>query len=180
MHSDETLFQRVRTGDLAAFDALFERYEVRLFAYLRAVSGNRQDAEELLHDAFLATLKTEQAALDGGAFLGLLYRVARNLAFNRRRSAQRRDRMLASVSEASDEEVGADSALERRELEIALAHAVARLPEGLGELYHLRSSGLSYEQIATVIEAPLGTVKSRMHQMVNVLRQELKPWIAPQ
>ena len=180
MHTDETLFQRVRTGDLAAFDALFERYEVRLFAYLRAVTGNRQDAEELLHDAFLAALETEQGAFEEGAFRGFLYRVARNLAFNRRRSAQRRDRLLASVPDAAAEEAGADAALERRELEAALDHAVARLPEGLGELYHLRSSGLSYEQIATVIEAPIGTVKSRMHQMVNVLREELKPWIAPQ
>ena len=74
----------------------------------------------------------------------------------------------------------ADAAIERRELEVALEDAVGRLPLPLGELYHLRSSGLSYEQIASVVEAPLGTVKSRMHQMVNVLREELKPWIAPE
>jgi RNA polymerase sigma factor (sigma-70 family) len=184
---DETLFQRVRGGDIAAFDLLYERYEVRLFAYLRAVAGNRQDAEELLHDAFLAALKTgEQATFQEGAFRGWLYQVARNLAFNKRRAAQRHDRMLASVPDAVADDARpsvtarADAAIERRELELALEDAVGRLPIALGELYHLRSSGLSYEQIATVIEAPLGTVKSRMHQMVNVLREELKPWIAPE
>lgn len=188
MVPDETLFHRVRDGDIAAFDTLYERYEVRLFAYLRAVSGNRQDAEELLHDAFLATLKTGAGTYEDGAFRGWLYRVARNLAFNKRRAAQRHDRMLASVPDpdAEGEEhrssvtARADAAIERRQLEVALEDAVGRLPIALGELYHLRSSGLSYEQIATVIEAPVGTVKSRMHQMVNVLREELKPWIAPE
>ncbi|HSO33120.1 MAG TPA: sigma-70 family RNA polymerase sigma factor [Labilithrix sp.] len=189
MDTDEHLFERTRSGDIAAFDVLYERYEVRLFAYLRAISGNRQDAEELLHDAFLAALKAgENGRGEAGAFCGFLYRVARNLAFNRRRAALRHDRMLSSVPdfEAEAEQarpsvgVRADTAIERRELEAALADAVGRLPLALGELYHLRSSGLSYEQIAAVIEAPLGTVKSRMHQMVNVLREELKPWIAPQ
>jgi RNA polymerase sigma-70 factor (ECF subfamily) len=186
--SDETLFMRVRGGDLAAFDALYERHEVRLFAYLRAVAGDRHDAEELVHDAFLAALKGPHGELADGGFRGWLYRIARNLAFNRRRAAQRHDRMLASVPDpdcaASDTHASvtarADAALERRELEVALERAVLRLPPPLGELYHLRTSGLSYEQIASVIEAPLGTVKSRMHQMVNVLREELKPWIAPE
>lgn len=187
MESDETLFKRVRDGDIAAFDTLYERHEVRLFAYLRAVSGNRQDAEELLHDAFLAALKTGDATYEDGAFRGWLYRVARNLAFNKRRATQRRDRMLSAVPDADGDDdarlsvtARADANLERRELEAALEDAVRRLPMTLGELYHLRSSGLSYEQIATVIEAPLGTVKSRMHQMVGVLREELKPWIAPE
>ena len=188
MDSDETLFQRVRDGEIAAFDTLYERHEIRLFAYLRAVSGDRNDAEELLHDAFLAALKTRTGSFEEGGFRGWLYRIARNLAFNRRRGAQRHDRMLASVPEVDPESedgrpsvtARADRAMERRELEVALEDAVNRLPLALGELYHLRSSGLSYEQIASVIEAPVGTVKSRMHQMVSVLREELKPWIAPE
>jgi RNA polymerase sigma-70 factor, ECF subfamily len=195
--SDENLFQRVRDGEIAAFDTLYERHEVRLFAYLRAVSGDRHDAEELLHDAFLAALKTASPAssrsggaekFEAGAFRGWLYRVARNLAFNRRRASLRHDRMLASVPDVDPEaddtrtsvSARADREIEKRELEVALEDAVSRLPLALGELYHLRSSGLSYEQIASVIEAPIGTVKSRMHQMVSVLREELKPWIAPE
>jgi RNA polymerase sigma factor (sigma-70 family) len=187
--TDETLFQRVRDGDIAAFDMLYERHELRLFGYLRAVSGNRHDAEELLHDAFLATLKTPATSVfDDGGFRGWLYRIARNLAFNRRRATHRRDRMLAAIPDVDRDgedarpsvTARADAAIERRQLEGALEDAVGRLPLPLGELYHLRSSGLSYEQIATVVEVPLGTVKSRMHQMVNVLREELKPWIAPE
>ncbi|MDB5214206.1 MAG: polymerase, sigma-24 subunit, subfamily, partial [Myxococcaceae bacterium] len=145
MESDEILLQRVRTGDLAAFDALYERHEVRLFAYLRSVARDRNDAEELLHDAFLAALKTPSGELPDGGFRGWLYRIARNLAFNRRRASQRRDRMLASVPELDPENddarpsvtARADAAIERRELEAALESAVTRLPLPLGELYHL-------------------------------------------
>ena len=184
MVPDETLLQRVRAGDIVAFDTLYERYELPLFAYLKTISKNRQDAEDLLHDTFLATLKTATGTFEDGAFRGWLYRIARNLAFNKRRGAQRHDRMLAVVptfdTETEDSRPSvtapADAALEKRQLEVALEEAVGRLPVPLGELYHLRASGLSYEQIATVIEAPVGTVKSRMHQMVKVLREELKPW----
>jgi RNA polymerase sigma-70 factor (ECF subfamily) len=147
-----------------AFDRLYERYEARLFAYLRAVLGDRGDAEEVLHDAFLEALRDTNAVFDReGAFRAWLYRVARNRALNRKRAAGRRDRTTASAP-----------------IDDALTSALRRLPAPLGELWHLRTSGLSYEQIANVTDAPLGTVKSRMHQMVSVLREELKPWIAPE
>jgi RNA polymerase sigma-70 factor, ECF subfamily len=182
--SDEVLLERVRAGDLPAFDVLYERHEARLFAYLRAILGDRLDAEEVLHDAFLTVLKDRDATFDqDGAFRGWLYRVARNMASNRRRGDLRRENNIASsaASAPSAHDVpGADRILEARELEMALTAALGRLPRALGELWHLRTSGLSYEQIASVVDAPLGTVKSRMHQMVSVLREELKPWIAPE
>ena len=57
MDSDEALARRIREGEIEAFDRLYDRYEVRLFAYLRAILGDRNDAEEILHDAFLAVLE---------------------------------------------------------------------------------------------------------------------------
>ena len=181
MDSDEILLERVRAGEITAFDVLYERHEARLFAYLRAMLGNRGDAEEVLHDAFLSALRDRSATLDReGAFRAWLYRVARNLALNRRRASGRHARNVASAPLLEAAPLTADHALEARELEHALAAALGRLPRSLGELWHLRTSGLSYEQIAGVVDAPLGTVKSRMHQMVSVLREELKPWIAPE
>jgi RNA polymerase sigma-70 factor, ECF subfamily len=178
---DETLFLRVREGDMEAFDRLYERYESRLFAYLRAMLGDRLDAEEVLHDAFMNALRSEPDKLEDGAFRAWLYRIARNLALNRRRDAGRREKKIADAARESGRVAeAADDVLEARQLEVALAAAVRRLPEPLSELYQLRTSGLSYEQIAYVASVPVGTVKSRMHQMVHVLREELKPWIAPE
>jgi RNA polymerase sigma-70 factor, ECF subfamily len=198
--ADELLVERIRSGDIAAFDVLYERHEVRLFAYLQAVLHDRGDAEEVLHDAFLKVLRDQRAEFNHeGAFRSWLYRVARNMALNHKRSTGRRDRGRTSLDDERDEQqpdhghhhqdgvvqtsaeqVTADRALEARQLDAALAVALGRLPSNLGELWHLRTSGLSYEQIATVVDIPLGTVKSRMHQMVTVLREELKPWIAPE
>lgn len=181
MESDETLFLRVREGDIAAFDRLYERYERRLFTYVLAMLRDRRDAEEVFHDAFLAALKDAAPTFEDGGFRAWLYRVARNIALNRKRSRDRHDRNVASAEPfvAPSSNKTADRLIEARELDTALLAAVARLPHALGELYHLRADGLSYEQIANVIDVPLGTVKSRMHQMVHALRQELSPWIAP-
>lgn len=180
MESDEALLQRVRDGEIEAFDRLYERHEGRLFAYLRAVVGDRNDAEEVLHDAFLSALKDRNAVLDReGSFRAWLYRVARNMALNKRRGNQRHEKKIGQVPD-QEPPPHADAELEKHQLEAALHVAVTKLPPNLGELWHLRTSGLSYEQIASVVDAPLGTVKSRVHQLVVVLREELKPWIAPQ
>lgn len=186
MDSDEQLFQRVRQGDMPSFDRLYERYERQLFAYVRAMLADRRDAEEVLHDAFLAALDADSVRFDEGGFRAYLFRTARNRALNKARARGRSERVVRTSALVPPEVVddgpasNASRMLEARELETALAAAVARLPIALGEVYHLRSSGLSYEQMANVVEVPLGTIKSRMFQMVNVLRQELSPWIAPE
>lgn len=175
MESDEVLYRRVREGDMAAFDRLYERYEVQLFGFLVRTLGSREDAEDVFHDAFLNALKSREVQLEQGSFRSWLFRIARNLCHNRRRSGERGARAVSALPEPP-EAPDAEGVLVRRELFEALEGAVARLPPSLSELYHLRSSGLSYEEMAAVLSIPLGTLKSRMHQMVSVLREEVKPW----
>jgi RNA polymerase sigma-70 factor (ECF subfamily) len=67
-----------------------------------------------------------------------------------------------------------EHALERRQLTEEVRAAASRLPAALGELYQLRASGLSYEELAEVLGIPLGTVKSRMHELVSRLREEVR------
>src|SRR5688500_9174802 len=98
MESDEALFARMRGGDMAAFDRLYERYEVRLFAYLRALLGNRSDAEEIFHDAFLATLRAAPPELGDGGFRAWIYRIARNRALNHRRAAERHEKNIDAAA----------------------------------------------------------------------------------
>ena len=177
MESDEELYRRTRAGDIAAFDALYERYEVPLFGFLIGQLQSRADAEEALCEAFMKALQSAEPTLAAGGFRAWLYRIARNHASNILRSRKRGERALASLDEPPPA-ASPDTELEDRERSLALENAVGRLPPALSELYRLRTSGLSYEEMATVLEIPLGTLKSRMHQMVTQLREELRTWTA--
>lgn len=179
--SDEALYARIRRGDVAGFDALYERYESRLFAFLVGRLGNRADAEELFHESFMSTLRSGAALEHDGAFRTYLYRVARNLASNHRRSEGRGARALQRIEvegTAMQAQRLAEESLADAELRRALDGAVGRLPATLSEVFHLRCSGLSYDEMAEVLEVPLGTLKSRMNAMVTHLREELRPWTA--
>jgi RNA polymerase sigma-70 factor (ECF subfamily) len=177
MESDEELYRRTRAGDIAAFDALYERYEQPLFGFLIGQLQSRADAEEALGEAFMKALQSREPALADGGFRAWLYRIARNHAYNLVRSRKRGERALASLDQPAPP-AAPDADLDERERSVALENAVGRLPPALSELYQLRTRGLSYEEMAAVLEIPLGTLKSRMHQMVTQLREELRTWTA--
>jgi RNA polymerase sigma-70 factor, ECF subfamily len=179
MESDESLYARVKQGDLLAFDELYTRYSARLFGFLRAQLPTAADAEDVFHEAMLSTLESPEVTFDGASFRTWLFRVARNRVLNRRRSSTRGEAANARLAAGSDEApTGAEDRIAHAQMVDALDRAVKRLPTTLSDVYHLRSSGLSYEEMATVLEIPIGTIKSRMHQMVKALREELEPWIA--
>jgi RNA polymerase sigma factor (sigma-70 family) len=178
MDSDEALYSRVKRGDMQAFDELYARYASRLFGFLRPQLPTRADAEDVFHESLLATLESAEVAFDRGSFRTWLYRIARNRVLNRLRTQGRGQTALARLAPLEEPPAGPDARLAREELLRALDGAVARLPSPLSEVYHLRSSGLSYDEMAMVLGIPLGTLKSRMNQMVTLLRQELKPWTA--
>src|SRR5262245_33100934 len=128
--TDEALYQRVRAGDLPAFESLYERYERRLFGYILRLLRNRQDAEDVFHEAFLSVLKSPEVRFTEGSFCSWIYRIARNLCLNHlragRREAGRRQAMSPSGSSPSPED-----ALGSMQDQEALTQAVHRLPAPL-------------------------------------------------
>jgi RNA polymerase sigma-70 factor (ECF subfamily) len=178
MESDEALYARVKRGDMRAFDELYARHATRLFGFLRGQLATPADAEDVMHEAILATLESAEVTFDAGSFRTWLYRIARNRVLNRLRSQGRGKGALVKMAVPDEPAPAADDRMAREELLRALDGAVARLPPTLSDLYHLRSSGLSYDEMATVLGIPLGTIKSRMSQMVHLLRKELLPWTA--
>lgn len=174
MVSDEALFERLVKGDLGAFDRLYERFERPLYGFIRAQLQDATEAEDVLHEAFMAVLRAREQRDELRSFRSWLYGVAHHLCLNRirarKRGAKATDALRGSEPEAA---APAELALIVAERAEGLRRAVERLPRPLSEVYHLRASGLSYQEVARAIGVPLGTVKSRMHELIQRLKQEL-------
>lgn len=172
--SDEVLYARLIQGELAALDTLYSRYQRHLFGFILAQLADRQEAEDVLHDAFIAVLRERL----GGhyvptCFRAWIYQIARNLCLNRLRSRKRAARAVSAAAEvAVPSPVEPEDALVSAQSREALRKVVARLPPALSELFHLRAGGLSYEEMARVLEIPVGTVKSRMHELMSRMRED--------
>lgn len=175
MSSDEALFEQLLAGELDAFDELYRRYERRLFGFILNYLPERQAAEEVFHEAFLTLLREREKGRPLRSFRAWLFQVTRNLCLNRLRGRRRSNKATAELaSNPRPPAEGPERALLRQEAAAALQRAVAGLPNPLRELYHLRSGGMSYEELAQVLEVPQGTVKSRMNKMLSCLRQEMQ------
>jgi RNA polymerase sigma-70 factor (ECF subfamily) len=178
VESDETLYRKTKRGDLSAFDELYARYRRPLFGFLAKMLGRREDAEDVLHETMLRVVRTREVDLAAeGTFRAWVFRIARNAALNVVR-AERYDEVKRDAAPPPPAALPADELLEGARMEQALERAVAALPAALAELYHLRASGLTLEEMARVVDVPLGTMKSRVRLLVERLRKELSPWIA--
>lgn len=166
--SDEALLEAWRDGQLAAFDALYARYERPLFGFIvRQLDGDRAEAEDVMHQTFISVMRSKDVL----RVKALLFDVARNACANRRRSLKRGD---AVPKDEVGEATPPDELLMKRQASAALQRALTRLPATLNEVWSLRAAGLSYDEVAKTLGVPLGTVKSRLHEVVSRLREELR------
>jgi len=173
MESDEALFEQLVAGDLGAFDRLYERFERPLFGFIRAHTRDAGEAEDLLHEAFMTVLRQREAPARVRSFRAWLFAVARNLCLNLIRSKKRAGRAMEGVrSVAPVPAPDPEGELQYRERAALLERALARLPAELAEVYRLRGSGMSYDEVAAVLDIPVGTVKWRIHEMVKRLGHE--------
>jgi RNA polymerase sigma-70 factor, ECF subfamily len=178
MDSDESLYGRMAAGEISAFDQLYVRYEKRLFGFILRYLPDRAEAEDVFHEAFLGVLRSREVSLDRGSFRAWLFQIARNLCLNRIRSRNRGAKASEALLKEPVPQHDVQASIEEAQAGQALQVAVEALPVPLSEVYHLRVSGMSYEEMAHVLGIPLGTIKSRMHEAVARLKQEMKPWTA--
>lgn len=176
MDSDEALFERLIAGDMRAFDRLYDRFERPLLGFVRARLGDAGEAEDVLHEAFMAILRERDRRSEVRSFRAWLYQVANNLCLNRVRSRKRAGRAADEAKHALALEAApktGEQALDEHQRARMLHEAVQRLPGSLAEVYRLRAAGMSYDEVAGILDVPVGTVKSRVHEMVKRLREEM-------
>lgn len=168
---------RLRAGEVSAFEELVTTYQHRVFGVALRMLGNAAEAQEVAQEAFLRAHRGLSAFRGDAKLSTWLYAITSRLCLNRLQSGERR---LARQGEETllrlaDQARRPDAALEWSELEAALGRAIAELPEDRRIVVVLRDlEGLSYEEIADVLDLELGTVRSRLHRARTDLKDKLE------
>lgn len=168
------LIRRSQAGNEEAFAALFHKYKNLVYKTAYLMLGNADDAEDALQEVFVQvhrSLSTFQPSK--GAFTTWLYRVTVNHCLNWRRKRRLTllplDKIPPLISHIPSPEDRIDGEAE------AIQQAVGRLSEKLRAVVILRYYWeLPYNEIAQILDIPLGTVKSRLNQALRTLRKELE------
>ena len=169
--TDQQLVQRAQRGDLRAFDLLVLKYQGRIGALVSRYVKDPGEVEDVTQEAFIKAYRALDKFRGDSAFYTWLYRIASNAAKNHLVARGRRPgadttiedaetfEQSALISESSTPEAVAMS----EELAQVVAEAMDALPEELRAALTLREfEGLSYDDIAVVLECPVGTVRSRI------------------
>lgn len=163
---DSVLWSRARTGDSEAFGMLFERHARTIYNFCFRRVGNWATAEDLVSIVFLEAWRRLDKPLPKGKELPWLFGIATNVVRNRRRTERRHAAALKRVPQPSPNPSFADDSDQRVDDEELMGRAlglVARLPRREQEVFALCAwSELSYEDAATALRIPVGTVRSRL------------------
>jgi RNA polymerase sigma-70 factor (ECF subfamily) len=171
--TERELVRRVRAGEVAAFDQLVRRYLRRAETLARRVMLNREDAEDLVQEAFLRALDRIETFDESRQFGPWFFRLLVNTGINMRRSRERRA-TEPEPFDAASYEPGPDEEMERTEIRERFAAALARLPERQREIIGMfEVDGFSSVEIAEILGVTPETVRWHVHQARRVLRQAL-------
>lgn len=188
--SDAALVERALDNDLAAFEELVARYQNKIIGYSARMLGDATEAEDVAQETFIKAYRSLAGFRGESSFSTWIYRIATNLCIDRVRKIKRSPKPAYSLDEPldPDEDKGgreiADTtfepsiSIEREEMRRRVRETVAEMPEKLRSVIVMCDiQGMSYEQIAQVLDVPLGTVKSRLFHARADLGRRLKPYM---
>jgi len=171
--SDHSLMLAVRDGDLDGLGELFERHHGTLFGYLCKLTGDRTAAEDLAQIVFERMLKYRHTYRDEGSFTAWMYQVARRSAADhfQRSAAAPRALEPAELAALPEEAPHAGEHAAANDDRALLHFALARLDRADREVLLLsRIQGLSFAEVAAILECSAGAAKVRAHRAVRTLR----------
>jgi RNA polymerase sigma-70 factor (ECF subfamily) len=185
--TDEELMICFQGGDACAFDQLYRRYRGPVFSFVLRFSSAPDRAADLTQETFLRLVRSGGGFRHGSRVATWIFTIARNVAIDASRRQQHRrhqslDQPTADEGRPLSEQIHSEEPLADRgviseRLKKDLSDAIETLPEEQKEVFLLREyHGLSFKEIAEVVGAKEGTIKSRMRYALEALRRALSPY----
>jgi len=182
---DQLLVERVQKGDTKAFDVLVGKYQHKIISLISRYVSDHSEAMDVAQEAFIKAYRALPRFRGDSAFYTWLYRIAINTAKNHLVALSRRPPQ-SDVDASDAEQYTVDTRLKdrgspehellREEIEDTIHQAISDLPDDLRVAITLREmEGMSYEEIATTMDCPIGTVRSRIFRAREAIDQRLRP-----
>jgi RNA polymerase sigma-70 factor (ECF subfamily) len=183
---DQQLVERVQRGDKHAFDLLVSKYQRKLGRLISRFVKDPAEAEDVTQDAFIKAYRALASFRGESAFYTWLYRIGINTAKNHLLANKRRP-PTSTPFDSEDSESFEEASLLRevttpenelmsKQVVDVVQTSLQQLPEDLRSALTLREiEGLSYEEIAAVMNCPIGTVRSRIFRAREAVAENLRP-----
>jgi len=179
--NDEVLITLFQSGDEKVFRLLVERYEDRIRNLVYSIFRNDEYLDDIAQDIFIKAYEGLKKFRFNSSFYTWLYRIAVNTCRDElRKRKTRRFLSFESLSESMQQYVHAKNSVlpQDGELKDILAEYLGKLPDKYRLPIVLKDiQGLSYEEIASVLECEMGTVKSRLSRARSMMRDYLRPYL---
>lgn len=180
--SDIDILAEVSAGDIDAYGKIVRRYQGRLYNFVLRFVRDRETAEDIVQEAFLRAFGKREAYRAIANFSTWLFTIAANLAKSELRRRKRwrmfsihRDEESDTGMELPDESRRPDRMAETALTDVEIQNAIATLTDNYRQVILLRDvEGMSYYEIAQIVQSPVGTVKSRVNRARLKLQQKLK------
>ena len=179
---DDKLVKRAKKGDSRAFDLLVLKYQGRVAQLVSRYVNNAAEVEDVTQEAFIKAYRALPKFRGDSAFYTWLYRIAANAAKNHLVALGRRPTTDLALDDSESYEVpgrlkdheSPDEVIMGQQLDAVISQAIDALPLELKAALTLREfEGLSYDEIAEVLECPIGTVRSRIFRAREAIDQKV-------
>lgn len=176
--TDEQLMAKAAAGSDTAFEELYRRYARRLkgFFFLQ-LGGDEELAADATHDVFLRAYEARDRYREGRKVDTWLFTIAYNICRNHYRSNAYEAQLLATLDAEPITNQQIEVQLDQTALDEALTQVLDELPAPLHQIFSLHyQEELTIPQIAEIVGVPEGTIKSRLHKTMNIIRKKLKKY----
>lgn len=178
--SDGECVQRLLNGEPDAFEMLVRRHQKTIFNLVYRMLGDYDDAAEVAQEVFLSAYRSVGQFRGAANFSTWLYRIALNHASSRRRSlatSKQRNVALSTTDPVDDRHPDPVNAVLQKEIQQRVQIALNSLAPADATIILLRDmQDVPYEEMAKMLELPVGTVKSRLHRARQTLKAKLAPY----